>query len=270
MASRRTLAREVVLIGNAVRTHGGSVTLRLLPGDEGFVFVRDDSGARLPADLDHLVSVPNATALGRDGRPEVLFTEHVLSALVGLGYTDAEVHVDCPEVPLFDGSALPVVAALGRAGALDLPGDLVPLTLAEPLVIERDGARLEARPAAAWSVSYELAHAHPLIGRCDASVCWADYREGIAPARTFATVGEIEQLRRDGYIRGGSEENLLVVHDDRLSAPLRLPSEFARHKVLDLIGDLALLGRPGVASLRASRTGHWHNQALARAWRALG
>ncbi|MBI5832552.1 MAG: UDP-3-O-acyl-N-acetylglucosamine deacetylase [Armatimonadetes bacterium] len=112
--TRCTLAREVVLTGNAVRTHGGLVTLRLLPGDEGFVFVRDDTGMRLAATLDNVIAVPNATALGQAGRPEFLFTEHVLSALAGLGYTDAEVHVDCAEVPLLDGSALPIVAALDR------------------------------------------------------------------------------------------------------------------------------------------------------------
>ena len=96
-----------------------------------------------------------------------------------------------------------------------------------------------------------------------------DYRDRIAPARTFATTAEIEALTARGLIQGGSEDNLLVVHDDHLSAPLRDPAEFALHKVLDLIGDLALLGRPVVAALSALKTGHAENQALARAlWQA--
>lgn len=266
--TRCTLAREVVLTGNAVRTHGGLVTLRLLPGDEGFVFVRDDTGMRLAATLDNVIAVPNATALGQAGRPEFLFTEHVLSALAGLGYTDAEVHVDCAEVPLLDGSALPIVAALDEAGRAELDGEVEPLTLATPVVVERDGRRIEARPDSRWSVDYAFDHPHPLIGRHEVSLGWDAYRARIAPARTFATVREIEALTAQGLISGGSEDNLLVVHDERLSSPLRDAHEFALHKVLDLIGDLALLGRPVTVALRASKTGHAENQALARALRS--
>jgi len=265
MVPRLTVAREVTLTGNAVRTHGGLVTLRIVPGDEGLVFVRDDGAIRLAATLDNVVAVPNATALGRDGRPEVLFTEHVLSALAGLGYTDAEVHIDGAEVPLFDGSAAPIVAALAEAGTARLDGELAPLTLDAPVVVERDGRRIEALPATEWSVEYEFDHPHPLIGRHEVCVAWDEYAGRVASARTFATVQEIEALTAAGLIRGGSEDNLLVVHDDRLSSPLRMTSEFALHKVLDLMGDLALLGRPLQARLRARKTGHAENQALARA-----
>ncbi len=265
---RQTLARPVALHGNAVRTHGGQVELRLTPGDAGLAFWRDDLSQRYPADLDHLASVPNATALGRAGQPEVLFVEHVLSALVGLGYTDAEIHLDGPEVPLFDGSAAPIVEALAEAGVDALPGAVEPLVLSEPLTIERDGRRITAAPADEASFEYHLAHAHPLIGEQVATAGWPDYAARVAPARTFATTEELAALAAAGLIKGGSEANLLVIYPDRLSAPLHSTDEFALHKVLDLMGDLALLGRPVQAWIRAERTGHSDNQALARALRA--
>ncbi len=268
---RATVARAVTLEGAAVRTHGGTARVTIAPGEAGFVFVRDDTGARLPADLDHLVPVPNCTALGRDGRPEVLFCEHVLSALVGLGYSAAEVHLDGPEIPLLDGSALPLVEALATAGRQALPGGLAPLRLSEPVRYEAEGQWLLAEPAEEWSVAYRFEHSHPRIAHDEAAFDAAvDYAAEIAPARTFATVQELTALREAGLIRGGSEANLLVVYDDRLSAPLRLEHEFATHKILDLIGDLALLGRPVQARLTAHRTGHSDNHAFARLLAARG
>lgn len=265
---RSTLAEPARLSGLAVRTHGGPAQVTIEPGADGFAFWRDDLGVRLPADLDHLVEVPNCTALGR-GRPEVLFVEHVLAALVGLGYSDAEIHLDGPEIPLLDGSAAPIVAALHEAGRRLLPDEIEPLTLLEPVGFEADGQSLQAHPAASWSVEYTFVHPHPRIAfdraTFDAS---CDFATAIAPARTFATEQELRALAEAGLIAGGSAENLLVVHDDRLSAPLRLEHEFATHKVLDLIGDLALLGRPVQARLVAHRTGHSDNHALARLLRA--
>lgn len=265
---RATLAREAVLRGLAVRTHGGPATVRLEPGHAGFAFWRDDLGVRLAADLEHLVEVPNCTALGR-GTPEVLFVEHILSALVGLGYSDAEIHVDGPEIPLLDGSAAPIVAALGSAGRRELEGSVEPLTLLEAVRYEADGQRLEALPADSWAVDYTFEHPHPRIAYDRVSFgAEVDYATAIAPARTFATAQELRVLAEQGLIAGGSEENLLVVYDDRLSAPLRLAHEFATHKVLDLMGDLALLGRPVRAHILASRTGHSDNHAFARLLRS--
>ena len=261
--TRRTLAQPVTLEGQAVRTHGGPVNLTLAPGEHGFVFTRTDTGQRLPADLAHLAPAPNCTALG-DGRPAVFFVEHVLSALAGLGYTDAEVTVDGPEVPLFDGSARPLVEALAAAGSAGLSGTVEPLRLTAPVRYEHQGQVLEAFPAESWAVDYTFEHAHPMIAFDQVAATLDDYATSLAPARTFATVQEIQALQAAGLIRGGSEDNLLLIYDDHLSSPLRLDHEFARHKVLDLIGDLALLGRPLLAQLVARRTGHSDNHAFAR------
>lgn len=262
---RSTPAATVTFEGCAVRTHGGKVQVSIGPGEDGFVFVRDDTGQAYPADLDHLVPVPNCTALGDGGRPEVLFTEHVLSALAGLGIWSAEIHLQGPEVPLLDGSAQPFADALAAAGTVALAGEVAPLVITEPLWYVADGQCLGALPADGWAVNYTFAHEHPLL-RLDQCV-WdetTDYRLDIAPARTFATVEEIQALQAQGLVKGGSAENLLVIYADHTSAPLRLAHEYASHKVLDMLGDLALLGRPLQAQMVGYRTGHADNQAMAR------
>ena len=263
-----TPAKTVTLEGCAVRTHGGQVQVSIGPGDDGFVFVREDTGQAWPADLEHLVAVPNCTALG-DGRPEVLFTEHVLSALAGMGIWSAEIRVQGPEIPLLDGSAQPFADALAEVGTVELAAELEPLVLPEPVWHVADGQCLGALPADGWEVDYTFAHEHPLL-RLDRCVWTAetDYRTAIAPARTFATAEEIQALQEQGLVKGGSESNLLVIYTDRTSAPLRLDHEYATHKVLDMLGDLALLGRPLQGKLVGYRTGHADNQALAKAIQA--
>ncbi|MBI2302272.1 MAG: UDP-3-O-acyl-N-acetylglucosamine deacetylase, partial [Armatimonadetes bacterium] len=262
---RCTPACSVDLQGRAVRTHGGEVTLSLRPGDDGIVFVRRDTGQRYPADLAHHVPVPNCTALGADGRAEVYFVEHVLAALMGLGFSDCEVVLDGPEVPLFDGSALPLVEALGEAGRAELPGEVAPITLDRPIWLANKGRCLGAVPAEEWSIDYSFEHPHPLTPwdhvHLDART---EFATGIAPARTFATSGEIQALMDQGLIQGGDDSMIVVVYDDHLSSPFRLPHELATHKALDLFGDLALLGCPLQARLVAYRTGHADNHALAQ------
>lgn len=265
---RLTPAATVTFEGCAVRTHGGQATVSIGPGEDGFVFFREDTGQAYPADLEHLVAVPNCTALG-DGRPEVLFTEHVLSALVGLGIWSAEIRVMGPEVPLLDGSAKPFTDGLIDVGTTDLDGEVEPLRVSEPIWYVAAGQCLGALPHDGWAVNYTFAHQHPLL-RLDQCV-WdesTDYARDIAPARTFATVEEIEALQSQGLIKGGSEENLLVIYPDRTSAPLRMQHEYATHKVLDMLGDLALLGRPLAAQMVGYRTGHADNQSLAKQIRA--
>lgn len=262
---RVTVAREAHLTGEAVRTHGGQVCLTIAPGEDGFRFHRTDCGMTYPADLDHLVQVPNCTALGESGVPRVLFIEHVLSALVGLGYTDAEILIDGVEIPLLDGSALPLVQALNEASRTVLPGELEPILIERPVWHLTDGCTVGVLPADDWGLEYCFEHAHPMTPwdfvRLTAET---DYATEVAPARTFATVEEIQALQAQGLIQGGSEDSLLIIYGDHFSTPLRLPHEFATHKALDLIGDLALVGRPVLGRFVAHRSGHAANQALAK------
>lgn len=262
---RRTLSRPVKLSGRAVRYNDRPLTLIIEPGTDGLAFRRTDLGERYPATLASVVPAPNCTALGRDGRPELVFVEHVLSALAGLGYTDAEVSVDGPEVPLFDGSAAPLVSALAAAGVSELPSEVEPIRLQQPVWLVADGRCAVAMPACEWSVDYTFEHPHPVLAHDHFGYgVDSDYARDLAPARTFATVAEIEMLRAKGLLHGGSESDVLLVREDGFASPLRLPNEVAAHKVIDLTGDLALLGRPLVARVLAYRTGHADNHALAR------
>ncbi|MCC7491030.1 MAG: UDP-3-O-acyl-N-acetylglucosamine deacetylase [Fimbriimonadaceae bacterium] len=259
---RQTIAQAVTLAGRAVRRHGDPVHLTFTPGDQGRRFVC--GGALVTADLDQVVAEANCTALDLPGGPPLLYVEHVLSALAGLALTDVDVHLDDREVPLFDGSALPLVEALLTAGRQELPGEVEPLRLRQTVRYERRGQWLELAPADEWSIDYTFAHAHPRLAHDQVQLdARTDYATAVAPARTFATVAEIEQLQRLGLLRGGDESMLLLVRDE-VEPVLRLPHEYARHKVLDLIGDFALLGRPLLARITACRTGHSDNHAAAR------
>ncbi len=263
--TRRTVPGPIRLTGRAVRFGDRPVALCIEPGRDGIAFTRTDTGERYPATLAQVAAAPNCTALGQDGQPALVFVEHVLSALAGLGYTDAEVAVDGPEVPLFDGSAAPIVAALAAAGAAELPGEVEPIRLERPVWHLGQDRCAVALPAGAWSVDYTFAHPHPVLAHDHfAYGPDGDYARDLAPARTFATVAEIQALRAAGLLHGGSESDVLLVRDDGFASPLRLPHEIAAHKVLDLTGDLALLGRPLLARVVAYRTGHADNHALAR------
>jgi UDP-3-O-acyl N-acetylglucosamine deacetylase len=267
---RVTLDREVSLSGNTIRSKAGQSTITLRPGAAGFGFTRGDTGARYPADLGHVHKVPNCTALG-DRKPAVYVVEHVLSALVGLGFTDAEIEVSCEEAPLLDGSAQPYVEALLAAGRRELDGEVEPLAPSEPVWHARERGGLVALPSDRLVIEYSLDHGHPRIGRQHVRLeAGFDYAAELAPARTFATDEEIRFLQRWRKIRGGSESNVLVVYPDHYSAELRLEREFARHKLVDLLGDLALTGRPIQAHLIAWRTGHHDNHELGRKLLAAG
>jgi UDP-3-O-[3-hydroxymyristoyl] N-acetylglucosamine deacetylase len=203
------------------------------------------------------------------GTPDshVAYIEHLMAALAAGGITDLKVQVNGPELPLLDGSARPWVALLKEAGVAEAEGDVFPLAPAEPVVICEGEAFLSALPAGETELVYVLDHPHPLVGRQ-----WARFRPAtddfaaeIAPARTFTTEQEARQAQAQGLLKGGSEENAIVIYPDHLSAPPGLPHAFARHKLLDLIGDLYLLGRPLRARVVAYQSGHELNHRLAQA-----
>jgi len=175
--------------------------------------------------------------------------------------------VDGPEIPLLDGSALPWVELLGEAGLEESAVENPPLVVTEPVIVQHGLAFILALPAEEVVLTYILDHPHPLIGRQ-----WAEFRPGredfaaaLAPARTFVTEAEARSAQAQGLLRGGSEANAIVIYEDHLSAEPGLPAAFARHKLLDLSGDLYLLGRPLQAALTACQSGHRLNHELARA-----
>ena len=267
MSFRRTVRTSVSCTG--IGLHSGRparATLHPAPAGYGVRFVRTDLGVEVPATLEHLDGVEYATTLRRDGA-SVGTVEHLLSALYAIGVDDVRVEVDGPEVPILDGSSAPFVLLIHEAGLRVHSEPRRAITLLRPVEVQQDGKWARLLPAPALSVSYTIAFEHPLLRHqaIDLDVTLESFVEQIAPARTFGFLSEVEALQRQGLARGGSLDNAIVIGDSAiLNGALRFEDECVRHKVLDAIGDLALLGHPLVARLEAYKAGHAVHVALAR------
>ena len=267
MAYRRTLRREVGCTG--IGLHSGKpvrLSLRPAPAEHGIRFLRTDVGVEIPATLEHLGSQDHATTLSRDG-VSIGTVEHLLSALLGLGVDDALVEVDGPEVPVLDGSAAPFVILLHEAGLKPLAVARQYLKVLKTVEVVRGGKVARLSPADHFEVSYTIGFDHHLLRHQSLSlrITPRTYSEGIAPARTFGFMRDVETMRRSGLALGGSLENAVVIGETGvLNNKLRFEDEFVRHKILDAIGDLALLGCPLVGRLEAQKAGHALHAAVAR------
>ncbi len=265
---QRTVAKRVSCTG--VGLHSGkpaTLTLAPAPADAGVTFVRMDLGLEIPARSAHVVDTTLSTSLSLGGA-RVATVEHVMAALHGMGIDNCRVEVDGPEIPILDGSAAPFTCLVREAGVRSLPAGKRYLVVDEPVEV-RDGdklARLE--PSETFSVEFTADFGHPLITNQSFKVSLGEraFEREVARARTFCFRRDIERMQGMGLARGGSLENAIVVDDFSILNPegLRFPDEFARHKVLDAIGDLALLGLPVIGSLVAVKSGHALNQALVR------
>jgi UDP-3-O-[3-hydroxymyristoyl] N-acetylglucosamine deacetylase len=249
------------------------VTLILHPAeaDTGIRFIRTglENGRErdIRADIHAVTATEFATVLGDESGPLVSTAEHVLAALRGLGVDNAIVEIDGPEAPILDGSAGPFVAAIDQVGIETLDSARRYLRVLKPVRIAIGDAFGELRPLArGFRVEVEIEFDHPLIGR-QAFVYDGKpdtFRRDIARARTFGFMRDVTKLWSGGYALGASLENTLVVTENRVLNPegTRFPDEFARHKVLDAIGDLALAGAPLLGAYRSVRGGHKLNYAV--------
>ncbi|MFL5301388.1 MAG: UDP-3-O-acyl-N-acetylglucosamine deacetylase [Anaeromyxobacteraceae bacterium] len=265
---QRTVAKRVSCTGVGLHT-GMPATLSLAPAapDTGIVFVRRDLGVEIPARADNVVDTTLSTTLGVNSA-RVATVEHVLAALTGMGVDNCRVEVDGPEIPILDGSAAPFVYLVREAGVRQQrPGKR--FLLLQRAVEVRDGdklARLE--PAQEMSIRFTVDFDHPLVTDQSFDFTFSDRRfaREVAPARTFCFVRDIERMKAAGLAKGGTLENAIVIDDFSILNPggLRFPDEFARHKVLDAVGDLSLVGMPLIAAFTARKSGHAMNQALVR------
>ena len=268
-----TLAKTARVEG--VGVHSGApvaVTLQPAPAGSGYVFVRTDleSGdRRVEARADTVANTMLATVIGNAAGVTVSTVEHLLAAFAGLGVDNALVEIDGPEMPILDGSAAGYVAAIDEAGLSTQRSARRYLKILEPVEVGGPGKRAILAPADDFQVSVEIIFDAPAIGtqRLDLTLDAETFRTQIADARTFGFIKEVEQLRAAGFGRGASLDNTIVVDGDRLLNPegLRRPDEFVRHKMLDALGDLALLGAPVIGRYEASCGGHALNNALVRA-----
>jgi UDP-3-O-[3-hydroxymyristoyl] N-acetylglucosamine deacetylase len=188
------------------------------------------------------------------------------------GITDVDVHIDGPEVPIIDGSALPFMHLIDAAGGRDLGATIPVLRLREPLEVTEGEKRIRITPSNRLIIHYRIDFNHPAIGRESFHFDFGhdNFLRKIAPARTFGFLRDVEKLRAAGLARGGSVENAVVLDDvGVVNGPLRFRDEFVRHKILDLIGDLALVGRPIAGEITAYRGGHaLHSKFVAAILRA--
>jgi UDP-3-O-[3-hydroxymyristoyl] N-acetylglucosamine deacetylase len=267
MIYRRTLKREVGCTGIGLHT-GKPVRLRFkpAPAGHGVQFFRTDVGVTIPARLPNLARLDHATTLSADG-VSIETVEHLLSALHGLGVDDVLVEVEGPEVPILDGSAAPFVILIHEAGLRPLATPREYLRVLAPVEVVRGAKWARLLPSDHLRVSYTIGFDHPLLRHQEISlrVTPDAYAERIAPARTFGFLRDVETLRKNGLALGGSLENAVVIGESGvLNNKLRFEDEFVRHKVLDAIGDLALIGHPVLAHLEASKAGHALHAALAQ------
>ncbi len=280
MAYRRTLKRDVGCTG--IGLHSGRpvrLTLAPAPAGHGIRFRRVDVGVEIPATLDSLARLDHATTLSKDG-VSIDTVEHLLSALVALGIDDVLVAVDGPEVPILDGSAAPFVILIHEAGSKPQKVHRQYLKILRPVEVVRGAKSARLLPADHLEVTYTIGFDHPLLRHQQATyrVSADSYATEIAPARTFGFLREVETLRRNGLALGGSLENAVVIGESGvLNNKLRFDDEFVRHKILDAIGDLALVGHPVVGRLEAVKAGHALHAALAQklvatpeAWALVG
>jgi UDP-3-O-[3-hydroxymyristoyl] N-acetylglucosamine deacetylase len=272
-AGRQTTLRKPAAVRGIGVHSGAAATLTILPADAdtGIVFVRlgqdRQPDREVRADVRAVTATEFATVLGDASGPLCSTAEHVLAALSGLGVDNATIEIDGPEVPIMDGSAAPFIAAIDKAGIVTLAAQRRFLKVLKPIRVAQGESFGELLPNPhGFRVDVEIEFNHPLIGRqaCAVDVTPETFRNELARARTFGFMRDVAKLWNAGFALGASFENTLVVTENAVLNPegMRFPDEFARHKALDAIGDLALAGAPLLAAYRSVRGGHKLNHAV--------
>ena len=260
MTLQRTLKRSVSCSGIGLHS-GKKVKLRLKPApvDHGIRFKRLDlDGLEVSATAERVAGMNYATGLAQD-TASVGTVEHLLAALVGLGVDNVSIELNQAEVPIMDGSAASFVYLVHEAGIQSQTSTRRFLKITRPISLSRGEKRIAVYPSDYFKVTYSISFDHPLLRHQSRTQCVTEnsFIEEIAPARTFGFLNEVEQLRQKGLALGGSLDNAIVLGETGiLNNVLRFEDEFVRHKILDVIGDLALIGHPLIGHVVAHRGGH--------------
>ncbi|MGB8888384.1 MAG: UDP-3-O-acyl-N-acetylglucosamine deacetylase [Candidatus Korobacteraceae bacterium] len=266
MIYERTIRKPADCSGVGLHS-GAPVHLRILPAapGTGIVFRRTDlDGFEVEAISRNVARVSYATSLMKKG-VLISTTEHLLSAFIGMGVDNAVVELDNLEVPILDGSAMPFIEMLTNAGLRQQRRKRVYLKILRPCELQEGDKFIGVYPAERYSVSYAIDFPHPLIGseRFQVELSNGSYVTDIASARTFGFIEQQQAMLNMGLIRGASRDNCVVLTRDGIdNPPLRYQDEFVRHKVLDLIGDLALFGKRILGYVKADRAGHALHTAI--------
>ena len=266
MIKQRTIREKAVFKGIGLHT-GTVTTIKFIPAaeDTGVWFVRADlpGQPQIPALIDHVIGVIRGTSLGVE-YAQVHTVEHVCSALFALGVDNLVIELDGSEPPVADGSSRPFMETLLQAGIVEQDKPKNFFCPKEPVVYKQNETEIRLDPDEGLTIQCQLIYDHPMIGNQEGTFVVEPeaYLNELAPARTFCFDYEVEALKRKGLARGGSLDNAVVIGMNRIynkEKTLRFPNEFVRHKVLDFIGDLFLLGKPVQGKITAVKIGHGHN-----------
>lgn len=258
---QNTLKNEIVLEGQGLHT-GNMIHMRLTPApvDTGIVFIRTDrKNVHVKACVTSVTDTSFATTLSANG-VKIGTTEHLLSAFAGLGIDNAYAELDGPEVPIMDGSSLHFVNRILESGIEKQAGSISYIKILKPVVVIDGAKQIAVTPYNGTRITYRLFYTHPAFGeqKLGVDISPMKFINEVAPARTFGFLRDVEMLRSKGLARGGSLDNAIVLGDTDVlnDSELRFKDEFVRHKILDAVGDISLIGLPVLGHFIADKSGH--------------
>ncbi|MBZ0156468.1 MAG: UDP-3-O-acyl-N-acetylglucosamine deacetylase [Alphaproteobacteria bacterium] len=263
MRLQRTIKKEIAFHGIGLHT-GKQTAVRIKPAprDTGVVFYRIDKGAIIKANVHSVIDTAFATTIGYEG-VKIRTVEHLLAAAAGLGIDNLHIEVDGPEIPILDGSSMELTGMLLEAGIAKQGKRMPHIIITKPVSYEDSHARVVALPYEGTRISFSISFSHHLLGHQELTldINEKSFVKEIAPARTFGFLRDVEMLRANGLAQGGSLENAIVVGDEGIlnTSGLRFTDEFVRHKVLDTIGDMSLIGFPIQGHILLEKAGHTAN-----------
>ena len=266
MPAQRTLRQVAPVTG--IGLHSGqkvSISLKPAPANFGIRFYRADLGVEIPAHVTCLGGAQQLQTGLRKDNASVETVEHLLSALTSLGVDNVLIEMNQAEVPIMDGSAAPWVYLIQAAGTRELAAPRRTIEILSPVEVKDGDKRIAVYPSKHFKVTYTISFDHPLLRHQEKTLDITEqvFVDEIAPARTFGFLKEVEMLRQRGQALGGSLDNAVVIGETGVLNALRFDDEFVRHKMLDAIGDLALLGAPIRGHLVVQRGGHALHTAFA-------
>ena len=269
MMKQRTIAKTVECSGIGLHS-GKRVHLKLNPAPDntGILFRRMDLNQYpIKADVAYASRLSYATNLTRNG-VSIATTEHLLGTIIGLGIDNLIIDIDAEEVPIMDGSASAFVYLLNEAGIKECDAERRYLKMVKPVHFGSGDRRASIYPSDQYKITYSIQFDHPVVGNQERTMVIENesiFENEIASARTFGFLKDVEMLRKNGLALGGSLDNAIVIDSDRvLNSHLRYPDEFVRHKILDVIGDMGLLGHPIIGHIVAHKAGHEIHAGLAK------
>lgn len=270
MIFQKTLKNTIRCTG--IGLHGGKkvyLSLRPAPVNTGIVFHRTDkNGALIPATVQNVVDTRLCSTIANRDGVRVSTIEHLLAAFAGLGVNNAYVDLDGPEVPIMDGSAAPFVFLLQCAGLVQQKAFIRWIRVKRPISVIQDDKQASFEPCDRFRIRFRIDFDHPLLSEQGEmfDITETTFIKEISRARTFGFLKEVEELRSNGLVQGGSLDNAIVMGDFRIlnEGGLRYEKEFVRHKIMDAMGDLYLLGHPILGHFEGVRSGHALNNLLLR------